>query len=252
LRLLTTRVAIAAAALSAVLAASAVVPGLSPRAAAATPASATALSSSSVAGVGPRPAEGLLHLDHFDDLQRLASAAASPSSNSSSDAAASSLRRADGQTRTDGASARTKVQGAVVTSSGVSYQVPGDIAAVPVPRPAVAVTPPPPPPAPPAVDPASAQAFAASQLTSHGWDSGQMGCLVDLWNRESGWRYNADNSSSGAYGIPQALPGSKMATIGGDWQTNPQTQIIWGLDYIARSYGSPCGAWAHETSAGWY
>jgi hypothetical protein len=79
-----------------------------------------------------------------------------------------------------------------------------------------------------------------------------MSCLVNLWNRESGWRYTADNPSSGAYGIAQALPGSKMATVGSDWATNPQTQILWGLDYIASSYGSPCNAWAHETSAGWY
>lgn len=252
MRLLTTRVATAAAALSTVLAASAVVPGLTPAAAAATPVSTTAISSPSVTGVGRTPSDDLLHLDHFDDLQRIASATASHSTATSGGGAGSSPRRAASESRTDGESARTTAEGVVVTSSGVSYQVPGDIAAVPVARPAVAVTPPPPPPAPPAVDPASAQAFAASQLAAHGWDSGQMGCLVNLWNRESGWRYNAANSSSGAYGIPQALPGSKMATIGGDWQTNPQTQILWGLDYIAGSYGSPCGAWAHETSAGWY
>ncbi|MCY7287980.1 MAG: G5 domain-containing protein, partial [Cryobacterium sp.] len=73
-----------------------------------------------------------------------------------------------------------------------------------------------------------------------------------LWNKESGWRVNAENSSSGAYGIPQALPGSKMATAGDDWQTNPATQIQWGLGYISGRYGTPCGAWAHSSDVGWY
>ena len=66
-----------------------------------------------------------------------------------------------------------------------------------------------------------------------------------------GWRVNAANSS-GAYGIPQALPGSKMASAGADWQTNPATQIAWGLGYIAGRYGTPCGAWDHSESNGWY
>ena len=69
------------------------------------------------------------------------------------------------------------------------------------------------------------------------------GCLKDMWDRESGWRYDAENAS-GAYGIPQALPGSKMASAGADWQTNPATQIKWGLGYIKDIYGDPCKAWA--------
>ena len=80
----------------------------------------------------------------------------------------------------------------------------------------------------------------------------QFGCLVSLWDRESGWNVYAQNPSSGAYGIPQALPGSKMGTAGSDWQTNAATQIAWGLGYIADRYGSPCGAWSHSESAGWY
>jgi hypothetical protein len=72
-----------------------------------------------------------------------------------------------------------------------------------------------------------------------------------LWQRESGWRYNAENPS-GAYGIPQALPGSKMATAGADWQTNPATQIKWGLGYIQSRYGTPCSAWAFEEANGFY
>ena len=73
-----------------------------------------------------------------------------------------------------------------------------------------------------------------------------------LWQKESGWSYTAMNASSGATGIPQALPGSKMATAGSDWQTNAATQVAWGLDYIQRGYGSPCGAWSHSQAVNWY
>ena len=80
----------------------------------------------------------------------------------------------------------------------------------------------------------------------------QFGCLDALFERESGWNHAAKNTSSGAYGIPQALPGSKMASAGADWQTNPLTQVRWGVSYINARYGSPCGAWAHSESHGWY
>ncbi|HYH34650.1 MAG TPA: lytic transglycosylase domain-containing protein, partial [Nocardioides sp.] len=73
-----------------------------------------------------------------------------------------------------------------------------------------------------------------------------------LYTRESNWTWNADNPTSSAYGIPQALPGEKMASAGADWETNPVTQIRWGLGYIQDRYGSPCGAWAHSESHGWY
>ncbi|HET7303210.1 MAG TPA: hypothetical protein VFJ12_01525 [Segeticoccus sp.] len=96
------------------------------------------------------------------------------------------------------------------------------------------------------------RSIAQSMLASFGWDASQFGCLNALWNKESGWDVGATNPSSGAYGIPQALPGSKMATAGGDWQTNPATQIRWGLGYIQASYGSPCGAWGHSQATGWY
>jgi len=102
------------------------------------------------------------------------------------------------------------------------------------------------------VDPASAQGIARSMMaSSYGWGDDQFACLVSLWNKESGWRVNAANPS-GAYGIPQALPGSKMASAGADWQTNPATQIAWGLGYIAGRYSNPCGAWGHSQSTGWY
>ncbi|MFC8733453.1 ubiquitin-like domain-containing protein [Luteimicrobium sp. NPDC057192] len=102
------------------------------------------------------------------------------------------------------------------------------------------------------VSPGSAQAIAKAMVADRGWDSSQFSCLVSLWNRESGWRVTASNGSSGAYGIPQALPGSKMATVGSDWRTNAKTQITWGLNYIAGRYGTPCGAWGHSQATGWY
>jgi hypothetical protein len=79
-------------------------------------------------------------------------------------------------------------------------------------------------------------------LPSFGWPSSEFGCLNSLWQQESGWNPYAANPSSGAYGIPQALPGSKLASAGPDWQTSAATQIRWGLGYIRATYGSPCGA----------
>jgi hypothetical protein len=98
----------------------------------------------------------------------------------------------------------------------------------------------------------SPQSTAAAMLGSFGWSSSQMSCLQPLWAGESGWSVTASNPSTGAYGIPQALPGSKMASAGPDWQTSAATQIRWGLGYIKSTYGSPCAAWSHEQSAGWY
>jgi len=93
-------------------------------------------------------------------------------------------------------------------------------------------------------DPGSAQSIAYNMLASFGFNPATFfGCLKDMWDRESGWVYDAENPS-GAYGIPQALPGSKMASAGADWQTNPATQIRWGLGYIKAIYGDPCKAWA--------
>jgi hypothetical protein len=86
----------------------------------------------------------------------------------------------------------------------------------------------------------------------YGWGSGEFSCLDTLWEHESSWDPHSENSSSGAYGIPQALPGSKMSTYGSDWQSSPVTQIEWGLAYIRQSYASPCGAWSVWQSKGWY
>ena len=86
------------------------------------------------------------------------------------------------------------------------------------------------------------KAVARMLMPDYGFSQSQWPCLERLWIGESGWNYRAENSSSGAYGIPQSLPGSKMASVADDWRTNPVTQIKWGLDYIKRSYGSPCNA----------
>ncbi|PJJ71791.1 transglycosylase-like protein with SLT domain [Diaminobutyricimonas aerilata] len=108
--------------------------------------------------------------------------------------------------------------------------------------------------APPAgtPDPGTAQAIAHEMVLARGWGEDEYSCLVALWKKESGWNVYAQNRSSGAYGIPQALPGSKMASAGADWQTNPATQITWGLGYIQGRYGTPCGAWSHSQARGWY
>jgi hypothetical protein len=99
-----------------------------------------------------------------------------------------------------------------------------------------------PPAAPP--NPGSAQAIAYNMMSSFGWNpKTYFSCLNNIWTRESGWVYTAENPS-GAYGIPQALPADKMASAGPDWQTDPATQIKWGLGYIQAVYNNPCEAWA--------
>jgi hypothetical protein len=100
----------------------------------------------------------------------------------------------------------------------------------------------------PVVPAGTAQTYAAGIVAKRGWAASEFGCLVSLWNRESGWNSRAANPS-GAYGIPQALPGSKM---GAGWQTDYRVQISWGVGYIAARYGSPCGAWAHSQAVGSY
>ena len=101
-------------------------------------------------------------------------------------------------------------------------------------------------------DPASAQGIGYRMMLERGWGDDQWGCLLSLWNKESHWNVYAGNPSSGAYGIPQAVPGSKMAAAGPNWQSDAATQIAWGLSYIAGRYGSPCSAWAHSQANNWY
>ena len=102
--------------------------------------------------------------------------------------------------------------------------------------------------------PAEAQAYAQSILGGYGWGGDQFSCLVRLWIGESGWRVNAYNDSSGAYGIPQSLPASKMASVGADYVTNAATQIVWGMNYISDRYGTPCNALSQWTARNphWY
>jgi hypothetical protein len=104
----------------------------------------------------------------------------------------------------------------------------------------------------PPPSPGTARSIAYNMMGSFGFPpKTQFSCLDAIWTRESNWRYNAENAS-GAYGIPQALPGSKMATAGSDWQTNPATQIRWGLGYIKGRYGTPCNAWAFWQGHSYY
>lgn len=101
-------------------------------------------------------------------------------------------------------------------------------------------------------DPAGAQAYASASLGNFGWGQDQFPCLLQLWEKESNWRTNATNPSSGAYGIAQSLPASKYEQAGADWLTNYRTQVRWGLGYIQGRYGSPCKAWKHSQDVGWY
>jgi transglycosylase-like protein with SLT domain len=166
--------------------------------------------------------------------------------------------------------ARVRPSFPVPTPSATPPRVSDDLAAARlIPSPAPTPTPPPAPaareatqaPQPPSPSPypsytdlpsssgayGSAQAYAESLV-----GQAQFACLQPLWDRESGWNAYAQNPTSGAYGIPQALPGSKMASAGPDWATNPDTQVRWGIQYLNDTYGSPCGGWAHEQAYGWY
>jgi hypothetical protein len=96
------------------------------------------------------------------------------------------------------------------------------------------------------------RAIGCAIMLEEGFGIDQFPCLDKLWTKESGWNHKAYNEGSGAYGIPQALPGSKMGSVAADWKTNPATQIKWGLGYIEGRYDTPCGAWQHSQSKGWY
>ena len=102
------------------------------------------------------------------------------------------------------------------------------------------------------VNPDSNRGLGYHLMLQFGVAADQWQYLDALWQRESGWNHLAENASSGAYGIPQSLPGSKMADVAPDWRTNPETQITWGLAYIAARYRNPQGAWEHSQRVGWY
>lgn len=130
-------------------------------------------------------------------------------------------------------------------------------AAIEIDRDGYGVTDPPPPqvaaaPAAGKPDPGSAKAIAYDMVIAKGWGEGEYSCLVALWQKESNWNVYAANPTSGAYGIPQALPGTKMAAAGSDWRTSARTQIKWGLGYIEGRYKTPCGAWESSQTRGWY
>jgi len=96
------------------------------------------------------------------------------------------------------------------------------------------------------------RAIGCSLMLDAGFGLDQMPCLDKMWTHESNWRTTAENASSGAYGIPQALPASKMATYGSDYRSNPVPQIKWGLNYIKDRYKTPCGAWSFWQAHNWY
>ncbi|WP_245690670.1 lytic transglycosylase domain-containing protein [Sinosporangium album] len=100
--------------------------------------------------------------------------------------------------------------------------------------------------------PGKNKAIAFRLVVQRAWSMRQFRCLDSLWTRESNWNHRAQNPSSGAYGIPQALPGRKMSGVARDWRINPATQIRWGLKYIKGRYGTACGAWGHFQSRNWY
>jgi len=101
-------------------------------------------------------------------------------------------------------------------------------------------------------DAGTAKAIGYQMVMALGWDEHEWSCLAALWDRESHWNPTSGNPDSGAYGIPQALPGEKMAAAGADWSTNPVTQITWGLSYIVARYGTACAAWQHSEENNWY
>jgi ribosomal protein L12E/L44/L45/RPP1/RPP2 len=96
------------------------------------------------------------------------------------------------------------------------------------------------------------RAIGCTLLLDAGYELSQMPCLDKLWTKESGWNAKSENKSSGAYGIPQALPADKMAAYGSDYRTNPVPQIRWGLNYIKNRYDTPCGAWSFWQAHNWY
>jgi hypothetical protein len=99
---------------------------------------------------------------------------------------------------------------------------------------------------------ADPKALARALMPQYGISASEFGCLDNLWGSESGWDTHADNPSSSAYGIPQALPGSKMSSAGPNWESNPETQIRWGLGYVKARYGTACSAWSFKQGNNWY
>lgn len=99
---------------------------------------------------------------------------------------------------------------------------------------------------------ADPKTLARALMPQYGLSASEFDCLDRIWTQESNWNVHADNPTSSAYGIPQALPGSKMSSAGPDWQNNAETQIRWGLQYIENRYGTACNAWGFKQGHGWY
>jgi hypothetical protein len=182
-------------------------------------------------GSGPSPAVAPLSLDRDGDrvtrdLARTDPSSASPSPSASAIASASATPSASASPSRAAAPATTR---AVTRSPTPKLATPAGCAQY-----------------------SGNQMIACQLLPSFGFSTSEMSALVPMWSRESGWSASAENPSSGAYGIPQALPGDKMASVASDWRTNPATQIKWGLDYIKSRYGTPSAAWSFWQANGWY
>ncbi len=152
----------------------------------------------------------------------------------------------------------TSSPSAAPSSAAPAPTTPAPAPTTTAPKPKATTTAPKPKATTPAAVPAGCASYRGNQLTacqllpSFGFATSQMSSLIPMWNKESEWNATAENTGSGAYGIPQALPGSKMASAGSDWRTNPATQIKWGLGYIKSVYGSPAAAWSFWQNNGWY
>lgn len=168
--------------------------------------------------------------------------------------AAEAARRAEAQRRAAAAEQRRQAAEAQQRRAAAAARARQNAGASRGSRAAQRPRPPAPRPPAPGGGGGDPRATARGLLSSYGWGMDQWSCLDQLWVGESGWSWSATNPSSGAYGIPQALPASKMASAGPDWLTNPRTQIVWGLGYIKGRYGSPCAAWSFwlAQSPHWY
>jgi hypothetical protein len=189
------------------------------------------------AGTVQRPARGnLAEQAIIEAADRAAAAHAAAVAAARAAASRAAAARAAARAATERAAARRAAEQATAEQAAARRTAAQQTATEAAAQPALSGTP---------------QQIAELMLAQHGW-AGQFSCLDSLWAQESGWNVYAENPSSGAYGIPQALPGSKMASAGVGWQSDAVTQISWGLGYIQAAYGSPCGAWTHEEASGWY
>lgn len=184
----------------------------------------------------PSGAQAQTISDHFSEQASAQQASADAAAKKAAEEAARQKAAADAQAKADAEKAAKAAEDKRVADEAAANRAKARSAMTAVDATAVSVS------------PGSVQALAQQIIG----DDSQFQCFSQIVKRESGWNYTATNAGSGAYGLVQALPGSKMATAGADWRTNPATQIKWGLGYMNTRYGSPCGAWSFWQSHHWY